>query len=113
MRLQSLVVLLVLCGVAAGTAWGGTITVTDPATGTVIATLHSGDFFGEMALLDHAPRNATVRATDYCDLFVLAREAFDPILDRYPDFARHIRAIAAARNPQHPPGPILDLTPAS
>ncbi|MBK8753493.1 MAG: cyclic nucleotide-binding domain-containing protein [Candidatus Competibacteraceae bacterium] len=83
------------------------------ATGAVIATLHSGDFFGEMALLDHAPRNATVRATDYCDLFVLAREAFDPILDRYPDFARHIRAIAAARNPQRPPGPTPDPTPAA
>ena len=35
MRLQSLVVLLVLCGVAAGTAWGGTITVTDPVSKTV------------------------------------------------------------------------------
>src|SRR5688572_10660958 len=31
MRLQSLVVSLVLCGVALGTAWGGSIDVTDPA----------------------------------------------------------------------------------
>jgi voltage-gated potassium channel len=67
------------------------------ASGTVIATLREGDFFGEMALLDHAPRNATIRATDYCDLFVLEREAFESILNRYPDFARHIQATAAAR----------------
>ncbi len=73
------------------------------ASGAVIATLHPGDFFGEMALLDQAPRNATARATDYCDLFVLAREAFDPLLERYPDFARHIRAIAAARISSYPP----------
>jgi voltage-gated potassium channel len=73
------------------------------ASDTVIATLHDGDFFGEMALLDHAPRNATVRASDYCDLFVLEREAFEPILERYPDFAHHIRTTAAVRKPQPPP----------
>lgn len=67
------------------------------ASGVVIATLGEGDFFGEMALLDHAPRNATVRATDYCDLFVLEREAFDLVLERHPDFARYIQATAAAR----------------
>ena len=73
------------------------------ASGAVIATLHDGDFFGEMALLDHAPRNATVQATDYCDLFVLEREAFESILERYPDFAQHIRTTAAVRKPQQPP----------
>ena len=78
------------------------------ATGAVIATLHPGDFFGEMALLERTPRNATVRATDYCDLFVLDREAFDPILDRYPEFARHIRATAAARNSPNPSGSTSD-----
>jgi hypothetical protein len=34
MRLQSLVVSFVLCGIAVGTAWGGTLAVTDPVSGT-------------------------------------------------------------------------------
>ncbi len=75
------------------------------ATGEILTQLQSGAFFGEMALLDHAPRNATARVVDYCELFVLNRDEFDRVLDRHPDFAEHIRAIATARKTGHPANP--------
>ena len=41
-----------------------------------IATLGVGQFFGELALLDDAPRSAQARAADNCTLLVLFRGDF-------------------------------------
>ncbi len=41
-----------------------------------IATLESGRFFGELALLDDAPRSAQARAAENCTLLVLFRGDF-------------------------------------
>lgn len=64
---------------------------------TVLNTLHDGDFFGELALLFRQPRTASVRAVDYCDLYVLGKDAFDRVLVRYPTFAAHIQDEAEKR----------------
>ena len=61
------------------------------------ATLSSGQFFGETALLLSSPRNATVIAKSYCDLYVLDKETFDSILRRYPNFAKNIEELSAKR----------------
>ena len=45
-----------------------------------IATLGPGQCFGEMALLDDAPRMAQVRAAEDCTLAVLFREDFNGLL---------------------------------
>jgi CRP/FNR family cyclic AMP-dependent transcriptional regulator len=42
----------------------------------IIATLHRGDYFGEIAMLDDEPRSATVVALEPTDLFALARVPF-------------------------------------
>lgn len=42
---------------------------------TVLATLHEGAIFGEMALVSASPRTATVRCVEDCDLLVFDREA--------------------------------------
>lgn len=65
--------------------------------GAVVATLHPGSFFGEMALLTSNPRMASARAISYCDLFVLKREAFEKVLARYPQFDQQVREIAQKR----------------
>lgn len=65
--------------------------------GEVIATLTDGDFFGEMALLARRRRNASVRAMDYSDLYVLDGTVFTHILDAHPEFKEHMERIAAAR----------------
>ena len=63
----------------------------------LVRTLSEGDFFGELALLHEQPRNATIRAVGYCDLYTLDREAFSRTLARYPDFAAHIASISKER----------------
>ncbi len=46
----------------------------------VLSTLSAGDYFGEMALLDDAPRSATVTAAERSELAVLTRDAFFDLL---------------------------------
>jgi CRP-like cAMP-binding protein len=50
----------------------------------IIATLRPGDFFGELSLLDGAPRSATVVALDAAETMALPRSAFHDLLDRDP-----------------------------
>jgi CRP/FNR family transcriptional regulator/CRP/FNR family cyclic AMP-dependent transcriptional regulator len=53
----------------------------------ILATLRSGEFFGEMAVLDGEPRSASVVAAEPCRLLMLYRKAFLDILQRYPKIA--------------------------
>ncbi len=46
----------------------------------VLSTLAAGDHFGEMALLDDAPRSASVTALERSELAVLTRDAFFELL---------------------------------
>jgi CRP-like cAMP-binding protein len=48
----------------------------------IIATLRPGDFFGELALLDGAPRSATAVALEPSETWTLPRELFLELLDR-------------------------------
>ncbi|MCF8240081.1 MAG: cyclic nucleotide-binding domain-containing protein [Melioribacteraceae bacterium] len=57
-----------------------------------IATLHDGDFFGEIALFLNKPRTATIKALTYCDLYSLNQKAFDLVVSKYPDIKRKIEA---------------------
>ncbi len=50
----------------------------------VIGTRHSGDVIGEMALLEQAPRNATVRALTDGRALMISREAFYNLLAGNP-----------------------------
>jgi CPA1 family monovalent cation:H+ antiporter len=43
--------------------------------------LGSGDFYGEMALINNKPRNAGVIADTYCDLLVLPKKYFQKLMD--------------------------------
>jgi len=54
---------------------------------TILNVLGKGDIFGEIALLDGKPRTADAIATDDCELFVIERRNFLPILRSEPDIA--------------------------
>ena len=58
----------------------------------IIATLRPGDFFGELALLDGAPRSATAAALEATETLGLPREAFLDLLERDPDLRRALLA---------------------
>ena len=75
----------------------GTVEIIAPDGKTVLDTLKDGQFFGEVALLFVQPRNASVRAVDYCDLYTLDKDTFDHVLARYPEFAAHIKEEAERR----------------
>ena len=59
--------------------------------------LGAGQFFGELALLTGAPRNATVVATRACSLLALDIVDFHELLARQPELARVIREEARKR----------------
>jgi len=59
--------------------------------------LERGDFFGEMALLTGEPRQATVRASTYCQLLVLEAEDFRRLLRSSKAIRKEIDRVAEAR----------------
>jgi glucose-6-phosphate 1-dehydrogenase len=74
----------------------GQVEVVDD-TGKVLTTLEDGACFGEIALLIHTPRTASVRAKTGCDLLALDRAAFSRILHDHPHFAASVLEIARER----------------
>lgn len=64
--------------------------------GREITTLGAGDSFGELALLDRAPRNATVQAVTEVDALVMGQREFTAALDVVPTLA-HKLLIGLAR----------------
>jgi CRP/FNR family transcriptional regulator, cyclic AMP receptor protein len=65
--------------------------------GNRIATLGPGDFFGEIALVEHRPRTATVAAKTDLRFFVLTSQAFWSLLDHQPEVQRAVLRCLAVR----------------
>lgn len=62
-----------------------------------IAELHPGSFFGELALLDDAPRSAQARAGKETELAAFFRGDFERLMDSHARIASRI-ALQLARN---------------
>jgi CRP-like cAMP-binding protein len=65
--------------------------------GQQVATLGPGRFFGDLALLDRSPRNATVTAETPMELVVLGQREFSGLIDEVPGFAAKLLAGLAQR----------------
>jgi len=65
--------------------------------GKKIATLGPGDCVGELALLDHGPRTASVVATSPLTVLVLGPREFSGLLDEVPTLNHKILAALASR----------------
>jgi CRP-like cAMP-binding protein len=50
-----------------------------------VGQLRSGNFFGEMSLIDENPRSATIRTLTNTELFYISKDTFIEFLDRSPD----------------------------
>lgn len=65
--------------------------------GKLLTVLSDGDFFGEVALFKNEPRNASIEAVGYCDLYILEKKEFDQVLSKYPEIASQIEEKAKYR----------------
>lgn len=68
-----------------------------------LATLSAGQYFGEIGLLSHVPRTASVRARTAVELLVLDREAFKKIVESSGATAHDLAAVVSRRL-SHSPG---------
>lgn len=67
------------------------------AGGKVIRTLGPDDVFGEMAIVDRAPRSATATAATDCVLAVIDRRRFLFLVQETPMFALQVMSSMASR----------------
>ncbi|MBN1541872.1 Crp/Fnr family transcriptional regulator [candidate division KSB1 bacterium] len=78
----------------------GTVKITrtsDEGREVIITMLRSGDFFGELSLLDGKGRSATVVAMEDAELFTLRRSEFLLILEQYPSISVELLKVLADR----------------
>ena len=64
---------------------------------TVVETATPGALLGEMALIEAAPRTATVRAKTVCRLAKVNSKRFDFLVQQTPFFAIHVMKVLADR----------------
>jgi diguanylate cyclase (GGDEF)-like protein len=55
-----------------------------------LANIDAGSFFGEMAIIENAPRSATCKAVEKCNFLSLYRNDFYEIIHNYPEMALKI-----------------------
>ena len=63
----------------------------------VVARYEAGEFFGEMALIDHEPRSATVVAETAMTVLVIDSREFALMLERAPSSVQPLLAAMATR----------------
>ena len=73
-----------------------TVPSEDGSEPAILTTIGPADYFGELALLDGAPRSATAVAIDDVETQLLRREAFDRLVDSEPALRRTLLAALAA-----------------
>jgi small-conductance mechanosensitive channel/CRP-like cAMP-binding protein len=76
---------------------GVAVQVGAPGAQKEVATLSSGQFFGEMSLMTGESRAATVVAKSDCECYIVDKEAFQEILEERPELAGIISDILSRR----------------
>ncbi len=65
--------------------------------GKKVATAGPGTLVGELSLLDHGPRTATITADTECSVLVLDQRHFSGLVDSVPAIAHKIMSVLAGR----------------
>jgi CRP/FNR family cyclic AMP-dependent transcriptional regulator len=65
--------------------------------GTAVMTVEAGGFFGEMALIEDAPRSASAHAATDCKLMPVDRARFEYLIRMTPDFVLEMMRTMAQR----------------
>ncbi len=66
-----------------------------------IATLNEGEFFGEMAFIDAAPRMSSAETLSDCEIFILKKDDFVSLVHANPEIARKIQSAYESRKIQN------------
>ncbi len=75
----------------------GSVRIVDSDQGDDLAVLREGSFFGETSLLRAQPRNATVVASEYSNIYSLDKDRFDDLLKKFPKFRKIIETTSDQR----------------
>lgn len=75
----------------------GELNTLTQAEDRVIIKLKAGDYFGEISLLKNKNRSATIKALNYCDLYMLDKDSFDNVINRYPGIKKEIETTIELR----------------
>ena len=67
------------------------------ADGVIVGKLSDGAFFGEIAILADVRRTSSVRTVCRCHFYTLSKEAFDDVLEGFPELRDRIVAKAMVR----------------
>ena len=73
----------------------GTVSVRDGER--ELATIGPDEFFGELAVLDHEPRSATVVCIEDTDLLTIAQADLDELMERRSEIAREVIQVLTRR----------------
>ena len=65
--------------------------------GAIVAERGPGDIVGEMALISHQPRNATVTLTSDSEVLIIGRREFDALMHEMPSVRSQIMENLALR----------------
>jgi len=72
-------------------------TATVKRNGKKVATIGEGNVVGELSLLDHGPRTASVICETDCDLLVISQRHFLGVLDEVPALAHKLLGTLAGK----------------
>lgn len=78
----------------------GTVKISVPSTGgrdALFNLIREGSVFGEIALLDGLPRTADATAITDCDLLVIERRDFTPLVHERPELALRLIEVLCGR----------------
>jgi len=59
----------------------------------LVASIGTGDHFGELSILADIPRQATVRASSVCLLVSISREPFRNLMEQLPEFGNTVQSV--------------------
>jgi len=65
--------------------------------GVTVNKVGVDEIFGEMALVDNAPRSATAHAISDCKLAVVDKQRFEYLVQKTPNFATQVMCVMAER----------------
>ena len=68
----------------------GEVIINDPETKKIYANLYSGDFFGELALLDDEPRSASAITKQASRLIGFFRTDLLTLIERSPELGNRV-----------------------